>query len=113
MNSGLAVSAEMTRSPRLRARSLFGGNCSLFLTMADCAPAVERPSSHVAASMKSTEFRDVGLAQHIRHASQHWDLVYTADRSRICLRDKIGGPARRDEDERRRALVEARRSSAC
>src|ERR1700722_2586593 len=25
--------------------SLFGGNCSFFLTPADCGPAVERPSS--------------------------------------------------------------------
>jgi hypothetical protein len=31
--------------------SLFGGNCSFFLTLADCAPAVERPSSQSAASI--------------------------------------------------------------
>ena len=48
MNSGLAVSAEMTRWPSLRDISPFGGSCSFFLTRADCAPAVERPSSQFA-----------------------------------------------------------------
>src|ERR1700729_1619316 len=48
---GLAVSAETMRLPSLRATSLSGGSCSLCLTSADCAPAVERPSSHAQPSM--------------------------------------------------------------
>src|ERR1700712_1400923 len=39
------------RSPSCRATAPAGGSCSLFLTSADWAPAVERPSSHSAASM--------------------------------------------------------------
>src|SRR3982074_879100 len=46
MNFGWAVNAETTRLPSLRDTSLSGGSCSLLLTSADCAPAVERPSSH-------------------------------------------------------------------
>jgi len=41
----------MIRLPSLRATSLSGGNCSLRFTSADCAPAVERPSSHAQSSM--------------------------------------------------------------
>src|ERR1700712_2556792 len=51
MNRGLAVSADNTRWPSLRATSLSGGNCSLRLTSADWAPAVERPSSQALSSM--------------------------------------------------------------
>jgi hypothetical protein len=35
-NGGLATSALMTASPNCRAILLFGGNCSFFLTIADC-----------------------------------------------------------------------------
>src|ERR1700722_14576283 len=51
MNRGLAVSAETTRLPSFRATSLSGGSCSFFLTSADWAPAVERPSSQAHPSM--------------------------------------------------------------
>src|SRR3954452_18259730 len=51
MNFGLAVSADSTRLPSARATLLSGGNCSLLLTSADCAPAVERPSSQAQPSM--------------------------------------------------------------
>src|ERR1700722_5838148 len=47
----LAISAVMMRSPNFRATGLFGGNCSFRLTIADCEPAVERPSSQSAVSM--------------------------------------------------------------
>ena len=48
---GLAVSADRTRLPSCRATSPSGGSCSLRLTSAEAAPAVERPSSHAQASM--------------------------------------------------------------
>src|SRR5882724_4183873 len=51
MNRGLAVSADTKRWPSWRETSLSGGNCSLLFTSADCAPAVERPSSHAQPSM--------------------------------------------------------------
>src|SRR6195952_4508195 len=51
MKRGLAVSAETTRLPSFREISLSGGICWFFFTSADCAPAVERPSSQSQPSM--------------------------------------------------------------
>src|SRR4030095_10178448 len=97
MNLGLAVSAESTRLPSLRATSLSGGSCSLRFTMADCAPAVERPSSQGEASM-------------MRRKSATSSLLSTSgtqiSTSELRRGDDVERPPRRDRDEQRRAAIE-------
>ena len=51
MNRVLAESARRMRSPSCRDVLPSGGSCSFFFTSADCAPAVERPSSQASAAM--------------------------------------------------------------
>src|SRR5216684_3871384 len=48
-HAGQRIAAD--RVVDMNAEMMPGANCSLFLTIADCAPAVERPSSHSHASM--------------------------------------------------------------
>src|SRR3954452_19037484 len=97
MNLGLAVSADSRRLPSVLATSLSGGSCSLRLTIADCAPAVERPSSHSEASM-------------MRRKSATSSLLSTSgthiSTSELRRRDQIERPPRRDRDERHRAAVQ-------
>src|SRR5882672_3540441 len=106
MNSAFAVRARMTRSPNCRAAVLSGGNCSLFLTIADCAPAVERPSSHSHASMTPRNSATSALPSTFGTQISIVDFSPRISRLEFGLHDPIGGPARRDENERRRALVE-------
>src|SRR5215216_5799544 len=97
MNLGLADSADSTRWPSVRATSLSAGSCSLRLTIADSAPAVERPSSQSEASM-------------MRRKSATSSLLSTpgmqTSTSELRRRDEVERPPRRDRDERRRATVE-------
>src|SRR5689334_5337328 len=90
----------MTRWPSLRATSLSGGNCSLRLTMADCAPAVERPSSQSAASMMR---RNSATSDLLRTSGMQISMVSLS----VTRREhEVGCPARCLQHERRRALIE-------
>src|SRR5262245_52690296 len=106
MKSGFAVRARMRRSPNCRAAMPSGGNCSLFLTIADWAPAVERPSSHSHASMAPRNSATSALLSTFGTQISIVDFRRRISRLEFGLHNPIGGPARRDENERRRALVE-------
>src|SRR5215216_550391 len=97
MNFGLAVSAESTRLPSVRATSLSGGSCSLRLTMADCAPALERPSSQSESSMMLRKSATSSLL------STSGMQISTSELRRG---DEVECPPRRDRDKRRRTAVE-------
>src|SRR5436190_7444499 len=105
MKRGLAVSADNTRLPSWRATSPSGGNCSLRLTSADCAPAVERPSSHAQPSM----MRRKSATSVLSSTSGTQISMSSAD---FLLRSEPGrehqrrAAPRRYEHERRRALIE-------
>src|ERR1700722_7718613 len=106
MNNGLAASDLMSRSPKCRDKSLFGGSCSLFLTIADCAPAVERPSSHAAASMaprNSTTSALLNTSGTQISISNHSFVLEQLELRRQFNAENTTG---RDERERRRALIE-------
>src|ERR1700730_10103547 len=104
MNRGLAVNADTTRWPSLRDTSLSGGNCSLLFTSADCAPAVERPSSHAQPSMMrrnsatSLLLNTLGMQISITLA----DVLLRSVPRRKHHRH---GAARRFQSERRRTLI--------
>src|SRR5258708_9634665 len=106
MNSAFAVRARMIRSPNCRAALLSGGNCSLCFTIADCAPAVERPSSHSHASMTPRNSATSALLSTFGTQISIVGFSPRISRLEFGLYNPIGGPARRDENERRRALVE-------
>src|SRR5258708_8116653 len=106
MNSAFAVRARMIRSPNCRAALLSGGNCSLCFTIADCAPAVERPSSHSHASMTPRNSATSALLSTFGTQISIVGFSPRMSRLELGLYNPIGGPARRDENERRRALVE-------
>src|SRR5258708_28581311 len=106
MNSAFAVRARMTRSPNCRAALLSGGNCSLFFTIADCAPAVEQPSSHSHVSMTPRNSATSALLSTFGTQISIVGFSPRISRLEFGLYNPIGGPARRDENERRRALVE-------
>src|ERR1700761_699976 len=100
MKRGLAVSADTTRLPSLRAVSLSGGNCSLRFTSADCAPAVERPSSQTHSFMMRRKSATSLLLR-------TWGTqISIALQSEPCRDHQCGGAARGFEHERRRALVQ-------
>src|ERR1700761_1153929 len=101
MNRGLVVSAETTRLPSLRATSLSGGSCSFLLTSADCAPAVERPSSHSLASMMR---RNSATSSLLSTLGTQTSMLRPSEPCRDLYRR---GPARRLQDERRRTLIQA------
>src|ERR1700677_4197669 len=100
MNRGLAVSAEMMRLPSLRATSLPGGNCSLFLTNADWAPSVERPSSHAHSSMMRRKSTTSSLL------STLGTLISIASSSEPSREHHGCRAAGRFQNERRRALIQ-------
>src|SRR3984957_14662824 len=99
-NRGLAVNAETTRGPSFRATSLSGGSCSFFLTSADWAPAVERPSSQAHPSMmlrkSATSFLLRTLGMQISIASV----------SEPCRDHQRGRAAGCLQHERRRTLIQ-------
>src|SRR3954453_3660976 len=103
MKRGFEVSAETMRLPSLPATSLSGGNCSLRLTIADCEPAVERPSSHSLASMMRRKSATSSL---LRTFSTHVSMKLAVAPSVARREDHIGGPARCFQHERRSALVQ-------
>src|SRR3954453_5102977 len=89
--------APSPRLPSVPATSLSGGSCSLRLSIADCAPAVERPSSQAEASM-------------MRRKSATSSLLSTSgthiSTSELRRGNQVERPPRRDRDERHRAAVE-------
>src|ERR1700761_2930726 len=101
MKRGFAVSAEMTRLPSLRATSLSGGNCSFLFTSADCAPAVERPSSQSLASMMR---RNSATSSLLSTLGTQTSILRPSEPCRDLHR---GGAAGRLQHERRRALIQA------
>src|SRR3984893_9699608 len=104
MNLGLAVSAETIRLPSLREISLSGGNCSLLFTSADCAPAVERPSSHAQPSM----MRRKSATSLLLNTSGMQISIALADvllRSEPRRNHQRRRAARRFQNERRRTLI--------
>src|SRR6185436_14567292 len=104
MKRGLADSAESTRLPSLRAISPSGGNCSLRLTSADCAPAVERPSSQSQPSMmRRKSATSVLLSTSGTQISIAPQSTLRSESRRQHHRDAA---ARRHEYERRRTLVQ-------
>src|SRR5882757_8593208 len=106
MNFGLAVSADSTRLPSLRATSESGGSCSLRLTIADWAPAVERPSSQSESSMMrrksatSALLNTSGMQISIPPASPSCGELVP------CGQHDIGGAAGCLQHEWRRALIQ-------
>ena len=91
----------------LRATSLSGGNCSLRLTIADWAPAVERPSSHSLASMMRRNSATSSLLRtRIRMSAWH-----PAIRNAPTARYRRRGPAPPARTAPRSGT--AHRSSAC
>src|SRR5579863_9203195 len=98
MNRGFDVNAETMRLPSLRATSPSGGNCSLLFTIADCAPAVERPSSHALSSISRRKSATSSLPS--------TSGTQTSIRSIPCRQHQIGGASRRLQHERRGALVQ-------
>src|ERR1700738_2211374 len=100
MNRGLAVSADSTRWPSLRATSPSGGNCSLRLTIADAAPAVERPSSHAQPSMTRRKSATSAL---LRTLGIQISMPARSEPRREHHRDAA---ARCLQYERRRALIQ-------
>src|SRR5439155_7584621 len=104
MNLGLAVSAESTRLPSVRATSLSGGSCSFFFTSADCAPAVERPSSQAEASMMRRKSATSSLPS---TSGTQISIPLTFPRRLEARREyHADAPARSNEHERSRALIE-------
>src|SRR5215208_3460094 len=104
MNLGLAVSADSTRLPSVRATSLSGGSCSLRLTMADCAPAVERPSSQAEASMMRRKSATSSL---LSTSGTQISIPLTFPRPLEARREyHADAPARSNEHERSRALIQ-------
>src|SRR5665213_1490711 len=104
MNSGFAASALMTSPPNCRDKSLSGGNCSLFLTIADCAPAVERPSSQATASIAARNSATSALLN--TSGMQISTSDPSLERLEFCRQFHTENTSRRDERERRRALIE-------
>src|SRR3977135_2037234 len=105
MKRGLAVSAETTRLPSFRDTSLSGGSCSFFFTSADCAPAVERPSSQSAASMMRRKSATSSL---LNTLGTQISIQQRPMQSLVpCRYHDIGRASRRFQHERRRALVQA------
>src|ERR1700730_5512349 len=103
-NLGLAVNAWMIRLPSLRATSLSGGNCSLRFTSADCAPAVERPSSHAQPSMMRRKSATSAL---LRTSGIQISMSSTsASRSESGRENHRHGAAGRLQHERRGTLVQ-------
>src|ERR1700733_4577719 len=100
MNRGLAVSADTMRWPSLRATSLSGGNCSLRFTSADCAPAVERPSSHAQLSMMRRKSATSSFV------STLGTQISIASQSKSRRDHQRRGAARRFQHERRRTLIQ-------
>src|SRR3954471_23829347 len=103
MNFGLAVSADSTRLPSARATLLSGGNCSLRLTSADCAPAVERPSSQAQPSMMWRKSATSALSS--ISGTQISISPAFAPRSESGRKHHADAATRRHEHERRRALI--------
>src|SRR3954449_6886245 len=93
----------MMRLPSFRPTSLSGGNCSLRLTMADCEPAVERPSSHSLASMMRRKSATSSL---LRTFSMHVSMKLAVAPSVARREHHIGGTARCFQHEGRSALVQ-------
>src|SRR6201996_7655561 len=100
MKRGWAVSADTTRLPSLRAASLSGGNCSFRFTSADCAPAVERPSSHSHSFMMRRKSATSLLLK------TSGTQISIASQSEPCRDHQRGGAARRFQHERRGALIQ-------
>src|ERR1700745_431195 len=104
MNCGLAVSAETTRLPSLRATSLSGGNCSFFFTRADWAPAVERPSSHAQSPMMRRKSATSPLLKTFGTQISIGSVVRTLE---PCQDHHGRRAARRFQNEWRTALIES------
>src|SRR5438270_4394662 len=102
MKRGFDVNAEMMRLPSLRATSQSGGNCSLRLTIADCEPAVERPSSQLLASMMRRKSATSSL---LRTFSMHVSMKLVVAPSVARRQHQIGGSARCLQHDGRSALV--------
>src|ERR1700754_1379864 len=100
MKRGLEVSAETTRLPSLRAASLSGGSCSFLFTRADCAPAVERPSSQAHSSMMR---RKSATSLLLRTFGTHISIYRQSEPRREHQRRRA---AWRFQNERQRALVQ-------
>src|ERR1700748_1891329 len=100
MNRGVTVSAEITRLPSLRATSLSGGNCSFFLTSADWAPAVERPSSQAHSSMMR---RKSATSSFLSTSGTQISIASSSEPRREHDRCRAAG---RFQNERRRALIQ-------
>src|SRR5437763_15035172 len=105
MNRGLAVSADSTRLPSVRATSLYGGSCSFFFTSTDCAPAVERPSSQAEASMMRRKSATSSL---LSTSGTQISIPFTFPRPLEAGREyHADAPARSNEHERSRALIQS------
>src|ERR1700742_3773555 len=100
MKRGLAVSADTMRWPSLREISPSGGSCSLRFTSADCAPAVERPSSHAQLSMMRRKSATSSLLSTL---GTQISIVPTSESRRDHQRRRT---ARRFQNERRRTLIQ-------
>src|ERR1700712_5770213 len=87
------------RSPSCRAIAPAGGSCSLFLTSADWAPAVERPSSHSAASMMP---RNAATSCLLNTSGTQISIKV---RSKLCRGDQRDAAPWRDGDKRHAALI--------
>src|SRR6201998_597550 len=102
MKRGLAVSADTMRWPSLREISPSRGNCSVRFTSADCAPAVERPSSHAQLSMMRRKSATSSLL------STLGTQINIASQSESRRDHQLRRAARRFQNERRRALIQPR-----
>src|ERR1700761_4904031 len=101
MKRGLGVKADMMRLPSLRATSLSGGNCSFRFTIADCAPAVERPSSHWLASMM---WRNPATSSLLSTLGTQTSILRPSEPCRDHDRGRASGSF---QHERLRALIQA------
>src|SRR5579885_934807 len=103
MNSALAARARRMRSPSCREVLPSGGSCSFFFTSADCAPAVERPSSQRSASRMRRKSATSLLS---KTSGMPISMLESPELSKVKGQAQIDLPARGDFDEGLRALVQ-------